>query len=130
MPGRLIFFNGTVMRGQPGHDNLSAATFLQAMRTAARYRLYSIRDEYPAMLPTSEEDGVAVAGELYFVPDAAWPEIDRREPAGLYCGRVELSGGERVHGMLGTPGLVHQYGIDISAAGGWSAYLAQARTRQ
>jgi gamma-glutamylcyclotransferase (GGCT)/AIG2-like uncharacterized protein YtfP len=126
--GRLIFFNGTVMRGQPAHENLSRAVFLHVMRTAPRYRLYSIRDQYPAMLPTSEEEGVSVTGEVYFVPNAAWPEIDGREPEGLYCGRVELSEGELVYGMLGTPRLVAQQGHDISAAGGWLAHLEQSRT--
>jgi gamma-glutamylcyclotransferase (GGCT)/AIG2-like uncharacterized protein YtfP len=122
--GLLVFFNGSVMRGQPHHENLAGAVFLRTMRTAPRYRLYSIGDRHPAMIATSEEDGHAFEGELYFVPGPVWPGIARTEPRGLYRGRVELSGGEVVHGMLGTPALIMTAGHDISEHLGWAAYIA------
>ena len=126
--GRLIFFNGTVMRRQPAHDNLRSAQFLRPVRTASKYRLFSIRDKYPAMIATSDRDGISVPGELYFVPDEAWAEIEESEPYGLFCDRVELSGGEVVFGMLGTPTLVIEQGSDISFAEGWVAYIGGTTT--
>ena len=44
--------NGTLMRGLPLNQNLLDvnAEFLSAARTAPKYRLWSIRDEYPAMI--------------------------------------------------------------------------------
>ena len=67
---RLSVFYGSFMRGHPGHANLEGARFEGAIETAARYRLFSMGD-YPAMLPV-EENGVAVAGELYDVPGDVW----------------------------------------------------------
>lgn len=121
--GRLIFFNGTVMRGQPAHHHLEGAIFLRRMRTSPRYRLYSIEDRHPAMIATSRDDGISVPGELYFVPHEVWPAIEQSEPDGLYCGHVELSGGETVYGMLGRPRLIAERGQDVSDAGGWIDYL-------
>jgi hypothetical protein len=56
--------------------------------------------------------------------DPAGPGIARTELRGLYRGRVELSGGEVVHGMLGTPALIMTAGHDISEHLGWAAYFA------
>lgn len=122
---RLVFFNGSVMRGQPHHENLAGAVFLRTLRTAARYRLYSIGDRHPAMIATSEEDGRSFEGELYFVPGSVWPRVESTEPRGLYLGWVELSGGEFVNGMLGTPSLIVAEGLDISEYPGWAAYVAE-----
>jgi adenine/guanine/hypoxanthine permease len=120
----LVVFNGTVMRGEPAHDNLRGAEFLEAVRTAPTYRLYSIRDQYPAMLKC-QEAGVAIEAELYEVPDGVWPGIRDNEPAGLYRGPVELEDGREVDGMLGGRDLISGPGVsDISSFGGWRKYLA------
>ena len=41
---RQIMFNGTVMRGEPAHANLTGATFVESVSTAPVYRLWSIDD--------------------------------------------------------------------------------------
>src|SRR5262245_46555397 len=46
----LVVFNGTVMRDQPAHANLAGATFLEDVRTAPVYRLWTIGDRHPAMM--------------------------------------------------------------------------------
>jgi hypothetical protein len=56
--------------------------------------------------------------------DPGGPGIARTELRGLYRGRGELSGGEVVHGMLGTPVLIMTGGRDISEHSGWAAYIA------
>lgn len=121
----LVVFNGTVMRGQPAHHNLAGATFLEDVRTAPVYRLYSIGDRHPAMV-RDDEGGAAIAAELYEVPDEGWPGIRDTEPPGLYRGTVELEDGREVEGMLGRPELVAgAEAIEITEYGGWRDYLAR-----
>lgn len=125
----LVVFNGTVMRGEPAHDNLKGAQFLEEVRTASSYRLYSIRDRYPAMI-RSEEVGAIIEAELYEVPDEVWPGIRDSEPPGLYRGVVVLDDGRRVDGMLAEAGLISGPGArDITTFGGWRAYLASRRPK-
>ena len=57
-----LFVNGTLMRGLALHANLAGAEFLEACRTAPRYRLYSIGDVHPGMFEVAE-GGVSVEGE-------------------------------------------------------------------
>ena len=73
------------MRGELAHDNLKGAQFLEEVRTAPTYCLYSIQDRYPAMI-RCDEAGAAIEAELYEVPDDVWPSIRDKEPAGLYAG--------------------------------------------
>jgi gamma-glutamylcyclotransferase (GGCT)/AIG2-like uncharacterized protein YtfP len=126
----LVVFNGTVMRGEPAHHNLKGAQFLEVVRTAPAYRLFSIRDEYPAMTRTGE-GGAAIEAELYDVPDDVWPRIRDKEPPGLYRGAVELEDGRQVEGMLGEPGLLSGPGArDITTFGGWRRFLASPAPKQ
>jgi adenine/guanine/hypoxanthine permease len=123
----LVVFNGTVMRGQPAHANLEGATFVEDVRTAPAYRLYSIGDRHPAML-RDDEHGAGIAAELYEVPDDAWPRVRDSEPPGLYRGPVELADGRMVEGMLGEEWLVQQHDVsEITEFGGWRAYLGSKR---
>ena len=119
----LAFFYGTFMRGQPGEANLAGASFLGEARSAARYRLYSIRGEHPLMLE-AEGDGAEVAGQLFEVPDELWGRILAAEPPGVHMTTIELADGRVVQGMLGEPDYVAAQGRDITDHGGWAAYLA------
>jgi AGZA family xanthine/uracil permease-like MFS transporter len=118
-----VVFNGTVMRGQPAHSNLEGAIFLEDVRTAPIYRLYSIGDRHPAMV-RDDENGASIAGELYEVSDEIWPRIRDSEPAGLYRGPIELIDGRQVEGMLGEPLLVNgPEAVEITPYRGWREYL-------
>ncbi len=123
--GNLVVFNGGLMRGQSAHWKLKAATFLEAVYTAPRYRLYSIGNRYPAML-RDDARGVAIAAELYHVADEVWPFVANIEPPGLYRGPVELADGRLLEGMLGQAGFVAKNGVDISGYGGWAEYPYRA----
>jgi AGZA family xanthine/uracil permease-like MFS transporter len=126
--GELVVFNGTVMRGQPAHANLAGATFLEEVKTAPTYRLYSIGDLYPAMLH-ADSGGNAIAAELYQVPNHVWPRIRDSEPPGLYRGSLQLADGRLVDGMLGDADFVRKHATaEITSYGGWAAYLASLRT--
>ncbi len=62
-----LFCNGGAMRGGNLHHNVSAHTFLGTVRTAPKYRFFSVRDEFPALL-LAEAGGASIEGELYDVP--------------------------------------------------------------
>ena len=59
-----LFCNGGAMRGGNLHQNVSQHRFLGAVTTAPKYRFFSVRDEFPALL-LSETGGAAIEGELY-----------------------------------------------------------------
>jgi gamma-glutamylcyclotransferase (GGCT)/AIG2-like uncharacterized protein YtfP len=118
-----LFVNGGLMRGLRGHGNLAGAEFLEAARTARRYRLYSIDDRHPGMFEV-EEGGVSVAGELYRVPADVWARVEAGEPPNLYKGPVKLEDGRVVDGILYPRELAEGRHRDISAYGGWRAYRA------
>ena len=126
MTGRtfVLFVNGTLMRGQPLHRNLDGAIFLGEVRTASRYRLYSIDDSHPGMFRT-DEAGVSVHGELYEVADAVWARVEANEPPNLYRGPVELEDGTTVEGILYPRGLAEGRKRDISDDADWRKYLAE-----
>ena len=116
-----LFVNGTLMRGLELHDNLAGAEFLGACKTAPRYRLYSIDDRHPGMFEVSES-GIAVAGELYRLPDQVWLRVEAGEPPHLYKGKVTLEDGRVVDGILYPRELAEGRHRDISEYGGWRAY--------
>ena len=120
-----LFVNGTLMRGEALHQNLSACTFLKEVSTAARYRLFLLGGgTYPGMV-RADIGASRIAGELYFVPDAHIDEIFAREPPHLYLGEVELEDGSQVPGVLCEAEAVHQ-NPEITAYGGWRAWRKHA----
>jgi gamma-glutamylcyclotransferase (GGCT)/AIG2-like uncharacterized protein YtfP len=121
----ILFVNGTLMRGLALHENLAGAEFLGEAWTAPCYRIHSIGDRHPGMYEVAS-GGVAVAGELYEVPDAVWRRVEAGEPPGLYCGPVKLADGRMVDGILYPRELAEGQHPDISAHGGWRAYCAAA----
>ena len=120
----LLAVNGTLMRGLELNQNLltAGATFIRDAHTAPAYRLYSIGDRHPAMVRVAEA-GVSVALELWSVPLAGLVSVLLNEPPGLCIGKVVLSDGEQVLGVLGEPYLCAGQ-REISQHGGWRAYQA------
>jgi gamma-glutamylcyclotransferase (GGCT)/AIG2-like uncharacterized protein YtfP len=121
-----LFVNGTLMRGEALHGNLERARFVGEARTAPRYRLYSIGDVHPGMLP-SEEGGVSVAGEIYRLDLEHLEQLIEDEPPGLGIGVVELDDGERRLGVFWAAPELPDSAEDISEFGGWRAYRAASK---
>jgi allophanate hydrolase len=115
----LFLIYGTFMSGQPGHANLEGAQFVEAVETAPRYRLLEVDDRWPALV--EDEDGVAIAAELYEIEQPHLARLAEIEPPGWNRGPVELAGGRRVEAFLGDPEL-RARGHDVSEHGGWAAY--------
>lgn len=121
----LIFLNGTAMAGGAGHWALQGATLLGPARTAPRYRFYSVRDDFPGLVPVDTQ-GASIEGELYDLPDEVWRDsLGPSEPPELFLGEIELDDGRAVNAMIldltaGQEGDA----VDITDHGGWRAYLA------
>ncbi|MEL6604853.1 MAG: glutamyl-tRNA amidotransferase [Cyanobacteria bacterium J06614_10] len=116
--------NGTLMRGLALCPNLLnvGATFDREAKTEATYRIWTIDDNYPAMIKV-REGGVAVAVEVWNVPLAGLGIVLSQEPPGLAIGKVKLEDGEEVLGVIGEP-LTVEGKKEISRYGGWRAYQA------
>jgi allophanate hydrolase len=117
----LLVIYGTFMRGQPGHANLDGARFVDTVETAARYRLFEVDGRWPALI--EDDDGVAIAAELYEVDAVHVARLAELEPPGWASAPIELSDGRTVDAFLGSPGL-RARGVDVSGHGGWAAYRA------
>ena len=114
--------NGTLMRGLALCPNLLnvGATFDKESRTEATYRLWTIDDNYPAMVKV-REGGVAVEVEVWDVPLVGLGVVLSQEPPGLAIGKVRLADGEEVLGVIGEP-LTVEGKKEITEYGGWRAY--------
>ena len=123
-PPVLLAVNGTLMRGLELNPNLIAvgATFVREATTESCYRIWSINDRHPGMVRV-REGGVAVAVEVWAVPPAGLAEVLLREPPGLSIGKVKLSDGEVVLGVLAEP-ILCEGQREITQHGGWRAYMA------
>ncbi|MEY9836369.1 gamma-glutamylcyclotransferase [Streptacidiphilus sp. EB103A] len=120
-----MFVNGQAMSGGSLNHALHGARPLGPARTAPAYRFFSVRDEFPGLHPVAD-GGAAIVGEVYEVSyevlrDRLLPE----EPSELELGVITLDDGSGSFSMrmrasaLTAPGVV-----DITAHGGWHAYLA------
>ena len=122
-PARVsLFVNGTLMRGEPLHGNLAEARLIGPARTAPRYRLFSVGDVHPAMLPARTGHGAVVSGELYELGLALLQHVLEHEPPGLGLGVVELEDGSLTLGILWTAASTPEPASDISSYGGWREY--------
>ena len=123
-PKITLFVNGTLMRGEPLHVNLSGAVFRGDIVTMPHYRLLSVDDKHPAMVPAREGDGMSIAGELYEMSLHQLQYVLLREPAGLGLGVVDLEGGLKSLGICWTAPEPPAHSTDISPYGGWREYRA------
>jgi hypothetical protein len=119
--------NGTLMRGLELNANLLnvGAKFLYEATTTSNYRIWSICDVHPAMVRVSE-GGAAVALEVWALPAVGLVQVLQQEPPGLSIGKVKLSSGEEVLGVLGEPVLCEGQ-TEITSYSGWRAYIAERK---
>lgn len=120
-----MFVNGEAMSGGRLHVNLRAATFCGPFSTAARYRFFSVRDEFPGLFPVPA-GGVSIPGELYEVRYEILREgLLPAEPPELELGIIELADGSGSLAMRMRTTALDASGVrDISDQGGWLSYLA------
>ena len=125
MPEKIhLAVNGTLMHGLELNPNMLAvgAEFVREDQTVPAYRIYSIGDRHPGMVRVAQ-GGVAVAVEVWAVPPEGLASILLKEPPGLSIGKVQLASGAEVLGVLAEP-ILCEGQREISAHGGWRAYIA------
>ena len=117
---------GAHLSGMPLHRELVAldARLRNAAVTAPEYRLYAL-DTVPAKpgLIRVGPGGAAIQVEVYDLPITNVGAFLAGIAAPLGLGTVRLDTGEEVHGFLCEP-IAVEGAPDISAHGGWRAYVA------
>jgi hypothetical protein len=118
-----LFVNGEGMRGGGVHHNIAEYPYLGEVRTAPRYRFFSVRDEFPG-LQLVETGGASIAGELYDVP---LPVIAEKflpdEPPELELGVIQLDDDSYALAVQLRPGEAESgEHNDITAYGGWRTF--------
>ncbi len=120
----LLAVNGTLMRGLKFNHHMTAAkaTFVREAATEPVYRLWSVRDEHPAMIHVTDGSGSAVHVEVWAVPLEGLSGLLQDEPPGLAIGKIRLDDGSALLGVLGETALVEGQ-REITGYGGWRAYV-------
>jgi gamma-glutamylcyclotransferase (GGCT)/AIG2-like uncharacterized protein YtfP len=117
-----LMTNGEGMRGGSVHHTIADQTFVGERETAPKYRFFSVRDEFPGILPVTDGSGAAVRGELYDVSlDVVRDRFLPDEPAELELGVVELADGTSALSMVLRRDQQGRH-RDITEHGGWRAY--------
>ena len=119
---------GAHLTGQPLNAQLVSAggSFSAAVTTTPDYRLFALdtTPAKPGMLRVAS-GGASIAGEVWTLPAAGFARFVAALPAPMTIGRVTLTDGRSVSGFLCEPVAVEE-GVDITAYGGWRAWLAAA----
>jgi allophanate hydrolase len=118
---------GAHLEGMPLHWQLTSrnATFVGAFETAPNYRLYAIADSVPPKPAlVHSEEGAAIKLEVYELGVAEFGSFVVEVPAPLAIGTVTLADGSSVKGFVAEPRALTG-AQDITALGGWRAYIAQ-----
>jgi gamma-glutamylcyclotransferase (GGCT)/AIG2-like uncharacterized protein YtfP len=119
-----MFLNGGGMRGGAVHHHIEGARLLGELRTAPKYRFYSVRDEFPALVAT-DAGGAAIIGELYDVPlEMLHRSLLPAEPPELELGTIELEDGSVSFAVLLRSDVLERGAglTEITEYGGWRAY--------
>src|ERR1700677_2439277 len=114
----LMFLNGDGMRGGRAHYTIEGVPLIGGRRTAPRYRVYSVRDQFTGLYPHAEGGG-PVTGELYALPMAPFRALLATEPPELELSIIELEAGELSFAMV-LRDAEHARGVhrDITPYGG------------
>ena len=118
---------GAHLSGLPLNAQLTerGAHLLERTRTAPHYRLYALAGTTPPKpgMQRVAEGGAAIELEVWDMPLAELGSFLALIPAPLGLGSVQLADGRVVHGFLCESHALAG-ARDISAFGGWRAYLA------
>ena len=121
---------GAHLSGMPLHWQLASreARLVARTRTAPVYRLYAMAESTPPKpaLIHAGEAGAAIEVEVYELDVAAFGSFVVEVPAPLAIGTVTLEDGSSVKGFVAEPRAI-EGGRDITALGGWRAYIAELK---
>ncbi len=122
---------GAHLSGMPLHSQLTVreARLVKRTRTAPLYRLFVLNHEIPpkpALVHCGEEGGSAIELEVYELQSSTFGSFVAEVPPPLAIGTVTLQDGTDVRGFVCEPRALNG-ALDITAHGGWRAYLAHSR---
>jgi len=116
---------GAHLSGLPLNHQLTErnARRVSATQTAAKYRFYALRDGKRPGLIQVENDGAAIACEVWEMPAENFGSFVAGIPAPLGIGKLELADGSVVNGFI-CEGVGVAGARDITEYGSWRAWLA------
>ena len=121
---------GAHMSGLPLNGELTGrgARFLRRCRTAPRYSFHALAGGPPKRpgLVLEASGGAAIDVEVWALPRSRFGDFMAGIPAPLGIGTLELDDGSTVKGFICEAGALAG-AEDISAFGGWRAYIAGKR---
>jgi allophanate hydrolase len=99
---------------------------LEATSTAPDYRLFALdtTPPKPGMLRVEAGSGSSILVEVWALPAAAFGEFVNAIPPPLSIGTIRLANGREVKGFIVEPAAIDG-ARDISAFGGWRAFVAE-----
>ena len=117
---------GAHLTGQPLNGQLTGlgARLVGQARTAPLYRLYALDTDPPKPgLVRVSEGGASIRGEVWALPPAGLGSFLASLPAPMSLGQVQLEDSRTIVGFGCDANATHG-AKDISAYGGWLAYLS------
>jgi allophanate hydrolase len=117
---------GAHLSGLPLNSQLIErnACLVSTAQTAPKYRFYALPDGKRPGLIQVENDGAAIACEVWEMPASQFGSFVAGIPAPLGIGKLELADGSAVNGFI-CEGIGVVNAQDISEYGGWRAWLAE-----
>lgn len=124
---------GAHLSGMPLNSQLTerGARLLASTRTAPVYRLYALPGTVPpkpGLVHVASGEGAAIAVEVWELPLADYGSFVALIPAPLGIGSLLLEDGSTVQGFV-CESLATAGAEDISALGGWRAYVGRLAER-
>lgn len=119
---------GAHLSGMPLNGQLieRGARLIETIRTAPDYRLYALPGTVPpkpGLVRVAPGEGASIALEVWEMPLAAYGSFVALIPSPLGIGTLSLEDGRTVQGFV-CEALAVAGAEDISALGGWRAYMA------
>lgn len=121
---------GAHLTGMPLNHQLSSrgAVLVEQTTTSAEYRLYALPGTVPPKPGLARaESGASIIVELWDIPLARFGEFVAEIPSPLGIGTLTLADGRSVKGFICEPWALAE-ARDITAFGGWRAYIASLAT--
>jgi allophanate hydrolase len=117
---------GAHLSGLPLNHQLTErnARLVSTTQTAPIYRVYALPDGKRPGLIQVENDGAAIACEVWEMPASQFGSFVAGIPAPLGIGKLKLADGSSVNGFI-CEGIGIADAQDITGYGGWRAWLAQ-----
>ena len=124
---------GAHLSGMPLNGELTSlgARRLETTQTAPDYRLLALAGTEPAkpgLLRVATGNGSAIELEIWALPAAQFGRFVAAVPSPLSIGTIALADGRSVKGFL-VEAQATVGARDISAFGGWRAFVAQPKVR-